>query len=90
MSVLVCVVVVSWWLLQDRSLLKNLALWLGRITLARNKPILHRDLNVKELPLEGYESGRLVAGVSSGDQVGYSACMLTFRLLGWGEGAFGG
>ena len=49
---------------QDRSLLKNLALWLGRITLARNKPILHRDLNVKELLLEGYESGRLVACVS--------------------------
>ncbi len=60
----VCVVVVSCFLLQDRSLLKNLALWLGRITLARNKPILHRDLNVKELLLEGYESGRLVACVS--------------------------
>ena len=49
---------------QDRSLLKYLASWLGRITLARNKPILHRDLNVKELLLEGYESGRLVACVA--------------------------
>jgi CCR4-NOT transcription complex subunit 1 len=44
--------------------LKNLASWLGRITLARNKPILHRDLNMKELLLEGYETGRLIACIA--------------------------
>jgi len=26
----------------DRTLLKNLGIWLGSITLARNKPILHK------------------------------------------------
>ena len=29
-------------LASERSLLKNLGIWLGSITLARNKPILHK------------------------------------------------
>ena len=33
----------------QRSLLKNLGSWLGQITLARNKAILMRDLDMKEL-----------------------------------------
>ena len=33
----------------QRSLLKNLGSWLGQITLARNKPILFKQLNIKEL-----------------------------------------
>lgn len=36
---------------QERSLLKNLGAWLGLLTLARNKPILHTDLPVKQLVL---------------------------------------
>uniref|UniRef100_A0A8C2TJF1 CCR4-NOT transcription complex subunit 1 n=1 Tax=Coturnix japonica TaxID=93934 RepID=A0A8C2TJF1_COTJA len=42
----------------DRSLLKNLGHWLGMITLAKNKPILHTDLDVKSLLLEAYVKGQ--------------------------------
>uniref|UniRef100_A0A8C5QAP2 CCR4-NOT transcription complex subunit 1 n=1 Tax=Leptobrachium leishanense TaxID=445787 RepID=A0A8C5QAP2_9ANUR len=42
----------------DRSLLKNLGHWLGMITLAKNKPILHTDLDVKSLLLEAYMKGQ--------------------------------
>ncbi|PIO34363.1 hypothetical protein AB205_0070670 [Aquarana catesbeiana] len=42
----------------DRSLLKNLGHWLGMVTLAKNKPILHTDLDVKSLLLEAYVKGQ--------------------------------
>ncbi|XP_074532821.1 CCR4-NOT transcription complex subunit 1 isoform X3 [Halichoeres trimaculatus] len=42
----------------DRSLLKNLGHWLGMITLAKNKPILYTDLEVKSLLLEAYVKGQ--------------------------------
>uniref|UniRef100_A0A8C3VA40 CCR4-NOT transcription complex subunit 1 n=1 Tax=Catharus ustulatus TaxID=91951 RepID=A0A8C3VA40_CATUS len=42
----------------DRSLLKNLGHWLGMITMAKNKPILHTDLDVKSLLLEAYVKGQ--------------------------------
>ncbi|XP_056273030.1 CCR4-NOT transcription complex subunit 1 isoform X4 [Pseudoliparis swirei] len=42
----------------DRSLLKNLGHWLGMITLAKNKPILYTDLEVKSLLLEAYLKGQ--------------------------------
>ncbi|KAJ3299964.1 hypothetical protein HK104_005661 [Borealophlyctis nickersoniae] len=45
---------------QERSLLKNLGTWLGGITLAKNKPIKHKNLAVKGLLLEGYDSNRLI------------------------------
>ncbi|KAJ3143084.1 hypothetical protein HK101_003252, partial [Irineochytrium annulatum] len=44
----------------ERSLLKNLGTWLGRITLAKNKPIKHKNLAFKDLLLEGYDSDRLI------------------------------
>ena len=31
----------------DRALLKNLGVWLGLLTLARNKPILSKELELK-------------------------------------------
>jgi len=46
-----------------RSLLKNLGTWLGMLTLQRNKPILQRFLDVRNLLIEAYERGRLVAVV---------------------------
>ncbi|KAL8007311.1 putative CCR4-Not complex component, Not1, MIF4G-like domain superfamily [Plasmopara halstedii] len=46
---------------QQRSLLKNLGSWLGVFTLARNKPLLQRDLDLKELLYAGYETGHLIA-----------------------------
>uniref|UniRef100_A0A3B0MJV3 CCR4-NOT transcription complex subunit 1 n=1 Tax=Theileria annulata TaxID=5874 RepID=A0A3B0MJV3_THEAN len=43
-----------------RTLLKNLGSWLGRITLSRNVPIIHRQLDVKTVLTKGYENGYLV------------------------------
>lgn len=42
----------------DRSLLKNLGHWLGMLTLARNKPILQIDLDLKSLLTEAYHKGQ--------------------------------
>lgn len=44
----------------ERTLLKNLATWLGSITLARNQPILHRNLSFRDLLIEGYDTQRLL------------------------------
>jgi len=33
--------------LPERTLLKNLGIWLGNITLGRNKPLFHKDLPMK-------------------------------------------
>ena len=45
----------------ERSLLKNLGSWLGRLTLARNKPLLARDLDLKAALLSAYSGGRMIA-----------------------------
>ncbi|XP_012340948.1 CCR4-NOT transcription complex subunit 1 isoform X3 [Apis florea] len=42
----------------DRSLLKNLGHWLGMLTLGRNKPILHIDIDLKSLLVEAYHKGQ--------------------------------
>jgi len=47
----------------DRTYLKNLAAWLGLLTLARDKPILHRNLSFKDLLLEAYQSQRLIVAI---------------------------
>ncbi|KAI9310521.1 CCR4-Not complex component, Not1-domain-containing protein [Dichotomocladium elegans] len=44
----------------ERSLLKNLGAWLGGMTLARNKPIRHKNIAFKDLLLEGFDSNRLI------------------------------
>lgn len=44
----------------DRTHLKNLAVWLGSLTLARNQPILHKNISFKQLLSEGYQSQRLI------------------------------
>ncbi|KAK3085676.1 hypothetical protein FSP39_006989 [Pinctada imbricata] len=41
----------------DRTLLKNLGHWLGMLTLAKNKPILHVDIDLKGLLYEAYHKG---------------------------------
>ncbi|RNA24401.1 CCR4-NOT transcription complex subunit 1 isoform X6, partial [Brachionus plicatilis] len=41
----------------DRALLKNLGSWLGLITLARNRPILHKDIDLKSLIVEAFQKG---------------------------------
>ena len=46
--------------LSERSLLKNLGSWLGLQTLAKNKPVLHKDLDLKSLLFDAFERGRLI------------------------------
>ncbi|KAK7066940.1 CCR4-NOT transcription complex subunit 1 [Halocaridina rubra] len=41
----------------DKSLLKNLGHWMGMLTLAKNKPILHKDIDMKSLLVESYNKG---------------------------------
>ncbi|WAR11775.1 CNOT1-like protein [Mya arenaria] len=41
----------------DRTLLKNLGHWLGMLTLAKNKPILQIDIDLKNLIYEAYHKG---------------------------------
>lgn len=45
----------------ERSLLKNLGTWLGGLTLARDQPILHRDLSLKDLLIDAFVRDRLIA-----------------------------
>ncbi|KIJ69669.1 hypothetical protein HYDPIDRAFT_80338 [Hydnomerulius pinastri MD-312] len=47
----------------ERMTLKNLGSWLGTITLARDKPIRHKNLSFKDLLIEGYDSGRLIVAI---------------------------
>ena len=42
----------------DRALLKNLGSWLGLITLAKGRPILHRDIDIKSLVIEAFQKGQ--------------------------------
>ena len=46
--------------IQERNHLKNLAHWLGSLTIARDKPIKHKNIAFKELLLEGWETQRLI------------------------------
>eukprot|EP01038_Epipyxis_sp_PR26KG_P009842 gene9842-13237_t len=45
----------------ERSLLRNLGTWLGQMTIARNKPLLQKRINLKQLLFWGFETGRLIA-----------------------------
>jgi len=45
----------------ERSLLKNLGSWLGLLTIAKNQPIRSKYLDLKNLILEAYDTGRLIA-----------------------------
>lgn len=51
------------------TLLKHLGCWLGILTLAQNKPILAKKLNLKKLIVEAYQQSRLVAIVPFAHQV---------------------
>ena len=45
--------------IDKQNALKNLGSWLGIITLSKNRPILAKDLDMKELILDAYENGKL-------------------------------
>ena len=44
----------------ERTHLKNLGVWLGSLTLARDKPIKHRNIAFKQLLMEAYDTQRLI------------------------------
>ncbi|RFU35374.1 hypothetical protein B7463_g978, partial [Scytalidium lignicola] len=44
----------------ERTHLKNLGGWLGSLTLARDKPIKHRNIAFKQLLLEAFDTQRLI------------------------------
>lgn len=44
----------------ERNNLKNLAIWLGSLTLARDKPIKHTNIAFKQLLTEAYQTNRLL------------------------------
>lgn len=48
---------------QDRGHLKNLGAWLGSLTIAKDKPILHKNVYFKGLLLEGYDTQRLMVTI---------------------------
>ncbi|EST08344.1 CCR4-Not complex, Not1 subunit, domain of unknown function DUF3819 [Kalmanozyma brasiliensis GHG001] len=48
---------------QERNLLKNLGSWLGSLTLARDKPIRHRNIAFKDLLIQGYDCNRLIVAI---------------------------
>ncbi|KAK9824056.1 hypothetical protein WJX72_007392 [[Myrmecia] bisecta] len=45
----------------ERSLLKNLGSWLGKLTIAQNKPVRQRNLDLKGIIYEAYEHGKMIA-----------------------------
>ena len=64
----------------DRTLLKNLGHWLGMLTLARNRPILFRDLALKDLLLEAYKRG---LSVRNGPVTILSCMVRRFGFVDW-------
>ena len=44
----------------ERTHLKNLGGWLGSLTIARDKPIKHKNISFKDLLIEAYDSQRLL------------------------------
>jgi CCR4-NOT transcription complex subunit 1 len=44
----------------EKTYLKNLGIWLGSLTLARDKPIKFRNISFKDLLIEGYDKDRLL------------------------------
>jgi CCR4-NOT transcription complex subunit 1 len=47
----------------ERAVLKNIAVWLGTITLARDRPIRHNNLSFKDLLLEAADNSRLILAI---------------------------
>ncbi|KAG6431049.1 hypothetical protein SASPL_109124 [Salvia splendens] len=46
---------------EERSLLKNLGCWLGKITIGKNKVLRAREIDLKALIIEAYEKGLMIA-----------------------------
>ncbi|KAI9831825.1 MAG: hypothetical protein M1826_002857 [Phylliscum demangeonii] len=58
----------------ERAYLKNLATWLGQLTLARNKPILFKNISFRDLLIEAYDTQRLIIVIPFSCKVLAQAC----------------
>ena len=47
----------------ERTTLKTIAKWLGRLTLARDKPVKMRELSIKDLLIQGFDNKRLIVAI---------------------------
>jgi CCR4-NOT transcription complex subunit 1 len=47
----------------ERTLLKNVGSWLGLVTIGRNRMVLAREIDLRQLLLDAYDTGRLIAVV---------------------------
>eukprot|EP01083_Nonionella_stella_P068938 183388_1 len=47
----------------DRSLLKNLGSWLGKLTIGKTRPLLAKKLDLKKLIISAFREGRLIVVV---------------------------
>lgn len=45
----------------ERTLIKQLGMWLGLLTFAKNKPVLAKDMDLKALIQDAYTRGRMIA-----------------------------
>lgn len=43
----------------DKNILKNLGSWLGQLTIARNKPIIMKEFDIKAIVFDAYENQKL-------------------------------
>lgn len=73
----------------DRSLLKTLGMWLGSLTLARDRPILHNHLNIKNLLIDAVITNRLIVVIPFAckvlEQVVYSRVFRPFNPFTMGS-----
>eukprot|EP00850_Spirogloea_muscicola_P015627 SM000121S26024 [mRNA] locus=s121:298001:312953:- [translate_table: standard] len=46
---------------EERSLLKNLGSWMGKLTIGRNQPLRAKEIDPKLLIIEAYEKGLMIA-----------------------------
>ncbi|KAI4368425.1 hypothetical protein MLD38_016982 [Melastoma candidum] len=46
---------------EERSLLKNLGSWLGKLTIGRNQVLRAREIDPKSLIMEAYQKGKMIA-----------------------------
>lgn len=65
----------------ERSLLKNLGSWLGKLTLARNKPILYKDLDLKSTLYDAYEQGKMIAVLPFINKARPVSFILSWRVM---------
>jgi CCR4-NOT transcription complex subunit 1 len=65
----------------ERSLLRNLGSWLGRLTIARHKPVRQRDLDLKGIIYNAYEEGKMIAVLPFVGKV--SSAVSGSELAGW-------